>query len=865
MLLILAGAVLTLHATLQASPLLVEDLPPARVPCRVRVVEAVDETPVAKARVVADGRTFEVDSTGSVTLELAPGRQTLKATAEGYVDAHETIEVPASGMVEATLRLIPTALFRERIDVVASADAMDQAPATIPVQPSQVISVAGSAENVFRVLQTLPGVAGTDEFSGRLAVRGGGPDQNLTVMDSVEIHNPYRLFGLASAFNPETVERFQLTAGAFSARYGDRLSSLLVVENRDGSAKHALAGSAALALTDANLILEGRLPSQRGSWLLTGRRTYYDLVAERFTDQELPAFHDLQGRGLVRLGGGRTLTIVTLRSRENTDASYNLEAEAAEGAIFTRTRNDLTAATFHTPIGEHGWSRTIVSSYTNTDDCDFDASFRNEERRSNAPDESGFDTTEVALAWEGAVRDRALREELDFQLGSRHVLDTGFEAHRLRTSVTYTLLLDPELMGSGFESGGLLPEDLASARDDTRLGAWLQDRWQASRHLMLEGGLRVDRSSINERTSLSPRLAVTWSFTPQTRVRAALGLHTQSPGYEKLAQSDVFTDLSGAGPLPLESERARHVLLGLERDLPGGLLLRGEAYYKSFDRLIIGRLETPEETQARLATYDFPAELADSLPSEPALTTDPTNDGRGRARGFDVYVARRATSSMTRVSGWVSYTFGRAERTGYGRTYPFDYDRRHALSLVASIRATHTLELSATLRLAGGFPYTPVQGLRVAGTPDVDDLDADGNRDELVPERDVEGRLVYALDRGGAHNLNTARLPHYARLDARLTYVPGWGRGHVRFYLDAINVLNRDNAGFPSSTLEYDPTSDRPRLVESYAGGIPFLPSLGIHVTFGTREHIPSNASHGPRHRPPDSYSPPSTSSLIHD
>ena len=75
----------------------------------------------------------------------------------------------------------------------------------------------------------------TADFDSRIAVRGGGPDQNLTVMDGVEIHNPYRLFGLTSAFNPETVENFELTAGGFSPKYGDRLSSLLVVENRAGT------------------------------------------------------------------------------------------------------------------------------------------------------------------------------------------------------------------------------------------------------------------------------------------------------------------------------------------------------------------------------------------------------------------------------------------------------------------------------------------------------------------------------------------------------------------------------------------------------------------------------------------------------
>ena len=79
-------------------------------------------------------------------------------------------------------------------------------------------------------------------------------------MDGVEIHNPYRLYGLTSAFNPETVERFELTAGGFGAKYGDRLSSLLIVENRAGTRDRGFTGSSALSITDANVVAEGPLP-----------------------------------------------------------------------------------------------------------------------------------------------------------------------------------------------------------------------------------------------------------------------------------------------------------------------------------------------------------------------------------------------------------------------------------------------------------------------------------------------------------------------------------------------------------------------------------------------------------------------------
>ena len=291
-------------------------------------------------------------------------------------------------------------------------------------------------------------------------------------------------------------------------------------------------------------------------------------------------------------------------------------------------------------------------------------------------------------------------------------------------------------------------------------------------------------------------------------------------------------DLTSGGPLPLESELARHALVGVEQDLPRGIAARLEAYYKGFDRAIIGRLETDEERATRVAQYDFPPDLAWSVPSSPVVTTVPTNDGRGRAWGFDLYVARRATTSRTRLSGWASYTFGVAERTNYGRDYPFDYDRRHAISAVADLRVSHTVRVSAVARLASGFPYTPAIGLRVAATPDVLVLDGDGIVAELVPQRDATGLLVYEPDRGGVANMGTARLPFYGRLDTRLTYTPDWGRGRVWFYLDAINATRRRNAGTITTTLAHDPGADRPRMVNTPEGSMPFFPSLGIHVDF---------------------------------
>jgi outer membrane receptor protein involved in Fe transport len=316
--------------------------------------------------------------------------------------------------------------------------------------------------------------------------------------------------------------------------------------------------------------------------------------------------------------------------------------------------------------------------------------------------------------------------------------------------------------------------------------------------------------------------ATVW-LNDATRLRAGGGLFTQSPGYEKLVQADYFVDLTADGPLGLLHERAWHAILGLERDLAPGLTARVEGYWKRYDDLIIGRLETEEERLARVGRYDFPPEILWSVPTAATITSFPVNDGRGESWGFDVFLQRRP-GPQTRLSGWASYSWGQARRDQYGRRVAFDYDRRHAVSLVGVWRLSEKLQLAGTFRAFSGFPRTPVLGLRVSA-----DETEDGR---LVPARDAEGAYVYETDLGDVSNLNTSRLPAYARLDLRLNWLPRGSSGRWLLYLDVINVTNRRNAAQIDPRLEYDATGDVPLLVEERGGRIPLLPSIGVRFRF---------------------------------
>jgi hypothetical protein len=710
------------------------------------------------------------------------------------------------------------------------------------VAPEAVAGVAGGGENVFHMLQRLPGVTPADELGGRISVRGGGPDENLTVIDGVEVHNPYRLATLFSAFNPDTIQSFQFYAGAFSARYGDRLSSLLTVQTRDGTHDEKVAGSAGLSLLDANALLEGRLAGGRASWLVAGRRTYYDLVAEPLirgsqspferrasSSFDLPAFKDVHAKVAWAPGERHKIALLAQLGDEHTEVDDKRGTED-----FTQVRahdgRHLFALTYHGLLSSRLSVKTVASTYEDGESLAIQGLY---------PSTAGgpLRPTHVDFTQEQSVIDHGLRHEVTIQASSHHTLAGGFELHRLETHLAWNILGDRDpthTIGSVFRvqnwetPGDGLPAVLDSMHATTRSGLWVEERAQLASALTAQAQLRVDHSGLNQETIVAPRASIVWTPKRGLRVRAAGGLYTQSPGYEKAPDADYVLDLGSSPSLALRSQRAVHVLLGTEIDLDSTTSARVELYDKRFDRVWIGALETETESAARAARYDFPASLQSSIPSVPLVTTRATNDGRGSAYGLDVFIERKPSSPF-HPYGWVSYSYGRATREAYGRTYPADYDLRHAMSVAYMHRWKRWLSVAATARIASGLPFTPAVGVRVAARPDATDVDRDGNRDELVPARDAQGFLIYEAWLGGTENINSARRAHFARVDLRTTFHI---RRHVRLYLDVVNVLNHKNPGTPQQTAPFNPASSRDVRENEGDFSLPILPSVGVHISF---------------------------------
>lgn len=140
--------------------------------------------------------------------------------------------------------------------------------------------------------------------------------------------------------------------------------------------------------------------------------------------------------------------------------------------------------------------------------------------------------------------------------------------------------------------------------------------------------------------------------------------------------------------------------------------------------------------------------------------------------------------------------------------------------------------MGLTFRASSGFSRTPPLGVRVVPTEDTLDADKDGDTTELVPERDLQGLPVYTADYGSVGNLLEGRYPRFVRLDMRFNWRPHGLRSRWLFYLEFINVTNRENVGRYEATLRPDASSDRPKIEETPTAALPFLPTFGVRFRF---------------------------------
>lgn len=794
------------------------------------------------------------DLDGKFILDNVPsGSQTLRFSTVGYESKFVEISVIANRRISIDVELIPKIIEVDQVEVTARKhqSQKDTRTSLIELEPRSAKIMAGGVEDVLRTLQSLPGVLAPNDFTSQIIVRGSGPDQNLIILDDVEVFNPYRLYGVISMFNPEVVSEINLITGGFPARYGDRLSAVLDITNKEGNNSSYLLGNINASIVTANLVLEGKNPfGITGSWMFNSRRTYYDLILEPIVkkaglienDVTFPNFYDIQSKIVLGPWDGHKFLFNGIYSRDGVDIVTGGNRNRPDSLGITNlTKNDLLSFAWHYS-NKKFFNKLTFSWYRNGGNTDFDARVLDPTLNREIFNNSIPDTLEpylLGFSFNSLFSFRKYSiDERFLILAGNHEIETGAGVDFMQTNIDFEFKLDPQLQAifNSNPNARSALSNFGNVKDYTRYRLYIQDNFSILPNLFLQPSLRFDHYNILGKSYFAPRVSLSYAVNKITTIRALWGVYYQSPGYEKIRDQNVLYDFSTKYTQDLEAEKATHYIISFERFLTPEWNAKVELYYKDFSDLIVPKGVPGTKFRTELIPGKDPR-FKDGWKTPIAYQSDsitliPANNSIGNAYGIEFLLAKVNLDRENRLNGWISYSYASANRVEDGIEIPFRYDQRHTINLVLNYQFTDWFEFGARWQYGSGFPYTEPIGIK----PRIVLLDKDKDGVPETPEvatrlnllnPSSSNEVIFNVDYGDDPNRYNARKPVYHRLDIRATFLTNFWDLDWTFYLDVINVYNRSNVVNYDYSIESNFTLTRRETTM-----FPIIPTLGFSVKF---------------------------------
>ena len=685
--------------------------------------------PVTLSGYVHDARTGEV----LIGAGLTVAAQRLGTTTNSYgfysltLRPADSLMLTVSYVGYAVQQLRLTHPISQRFDIILSENAGELGEVTVsgqrtddnvrqtqmstislPLQLVRTLPVLFGERDVLKTIQTLPGVQGGQEGTTGFYVRGGNSDQNLVLLDEAPVYNPNHLFGLFSTFNSNALNRVTLIKGGFPAQYGGRLSSILDITLREGNTKQ-FSGQAGLGLISANLTLEGPIQKGRGSFIVSGRRTFLDLLLRPVgltNSQNTYSFYDLNAKINYRLGDRDRLFLNGFSGHDN--AQYVGSSSLNYGIQFGNATGTLR------------WNHLFGPKlFVNT------AVIANQYALSLTTLQSGY----VAQLYTG-IRDYSAKTDWEFYPSAKHTLRWGGLLTRHGFS---PLSASSKLPKSG--KLPLFPTDSIARQYVTEAALYLNDDWTVSEHLAVSVGLRMPyfQNSGTHYTRLEPRLSARYILSPTNSLKASATIMNQFLHLIPNSTASLPTDIWLPSSAQVQPQQSRQVALGwFHNTRDNAYEFSVEAYAKDMRQQVL----FGQGTQLLVSS-----DIARSLVF-----------GRGWSAGLEFYLRK----NVGRLKGWVSYTLSKTEQTfadlNQGQAFPFAYDRRHNLALVGSYELSPRWTVAGNFTLYTGRTYTlPVGRVDIGGGStlynDVYSIYTTRNNNRLRPYHRLDVSATYKRSR----------------------------------------------------------------------------------------------------------------------
>lgn len=641
---------------------------------------------------------------------------------------------------------------------------------TIDVSPEllQMLPSFSGEVDIFKSLQMLPGVKVASDMSNGLYVRGGSPDQNLTLVDGMVVYNPAHLGNIASSFNSNAVHDIRLIKGAYPAEYGGRLSSVLDIKLRGGT-KEKEKGSFGIGTIISHGTLEGPI-TENATYMISSRIMYYDLYQKNFnSNSTTPRYNFLDLNGKVNYNVTEN-KVISFSGNFNSDHVYS----------------PSNSEDFNYDIKWHNTSLSInwLNVTTNSLLINTNLSYINYGTKTTLDDIKNDSLSNDYFA-SSELHDLIAKSNLEFKWDEFHTFKTGFELALHFYDLINRDFYDPVLEVSPDYSEKQFLQDASF---------FVQDEWSILPTLNTNLGLRLFYVKESNSLKFEPRLSASFAVTSDFFIKGAYAVSHQF--LHLIIRNDITlpTDLWYPSTKNTFPSRSEQFVTGFDAYFyDKEYLFSVEAYYRDMENI-----------------YEFKEILNyDRNSSIETLFTE----GKGEAYGVELFINKRAGN----LTGWIGYTLSWTRRLFEDLNtalifYP-RYDRRHDISIVLAYKFSEKFSMGLTWVYGTGQGFT-MPTAQYHFSP----LGVNGDREE---------RTQFNYTRR-----NEYKLPAYHKMDLSFNYKFEMIDLPAEAYLTLYNLYNQQNpfAQYVAYDKVENSETEIPKIKQITL--MPFIPTFGVSLKF---------------------------------
>ena len=773
------------------------------------VMDAASKETLIGATIVDknSGKGCATNSYGFYTLTLNPGQVDLQISYVGYTQQNKTLDLKENLSLNFALETNTTLeeVVVEGTRATVSARSPQMSVVELPVQQIKSIPTLFGEADVLKAIQLLPGVQNGSEGSAGMYVRGGGPDENLLLLDGVPVYNVNHMMGFFSVFNPDALKNVTLYKGSFPAHFGGRLSSVVDIRMKEGDMQQ-YHGNVSVGLISSKLNLEGPIVKDKLSFNLSFRRTYSDLlmkpalwIAKSQLEEvnKLKAgyyFYDFNGKLNWKISDKDRLYLSFYSGDDaiylgikNKDYAYNDVQYQNYLNMDWKWGNKVATLRWNHVMSQQLFMDASVNYTQYRHNLGMDITEENiyQYEQQNISVKDGFN-----MAYKSGINDLAAKVDFDY---------TPLPNHEIRFGGNYTYhMFRPEVQAMKIIAGNETELDTTAGSPKVfahETALYAEDNMTLGDIFRVNAGVHYSTFTVEGKTyqSVQPRLSTSVMLASNLSLKAGYAYMTQYVHLLSNSSLSLPTDLWVPVTANIVPMNAHQVSLGAFYEMPRLFDISVEGYYKSMDNL----LEYKDGTSFFGSSERWDEKVC---------------MGKGWSYGVELLVQR----SFGKTTGWVGYTWAHAKRQfdregmvlNQGKVFPAKYDRRHDFSITVQHKFSDRFDLSGTWVFSSGNCGT-------LGTQIYEGLPNDWG----IPS-------INALER------NNFRLGSYHRLDVGMNFHKQKKHGIRTWNISVYNAYNHNNPFIVYTDHKWDEATQTEKKVLMQASLFPIIPSVSYSYKF---------------------------------